>query len=152
MKKWNKALAALIAALVASCSPGTVAAQDATAAAISAANANMELAVELAQDDSITYTIDLIPIFAGAALVFVAYKLYKHFSKKKVDLKEASFKFQGNGNCYINNVTIDGQRIADIEIIDKNLYVNGVRKRRLANNSIIYNRGKGIFVDGKYVA
>jgi hypothetical protein len=121
---------------------------------------NPAYAQEVAEEAAnyVTYTIDLIPVLLAGAAAFIAYKLIKHFrAVEKSTGSELEYSpdtlisIRGNGNCYINNMKIGGQRVPDIEVKDKVLYLDGAKKRNLGSNCHIYNRGKGVFVDGKFV-
>lgn len=67
------------------------------------------------------------------------------------DTDTPTFMLVGNDNYSISGLTYEGKRIPDVEIKSKALYVDGSFKRKLARNSRVYNRGVGIFADGKYV-
>lgn len=67
------------------------------------------------------------------------------------DTDTPTFMLVGNDNYSISGLTFEGKRIPDVEIKSKALYVDGTFKRKLARNSRVYNRGVGIFADGKYV-
>jgi hypothetical protein len=137
MKKFKLGWAAFVAAVVASC--GAVAPSTAPA--------------QTMVGNEVTYSIDLIPVIIASTVVYIAYRFWKSYSQSKLNkpFGDPLIKIKGNGDCYINNLSINGITLPDIEVKDKTLFLNGVKKRHLSNNCLIYNRGVGIFVDGKYV-
>jgi hypothetical protein len=61
------------------------------------------------------------------------------------------FNLSAEGNHFLTGLMYEGKRIPEISIVNRELFIDGKFKRKLAKTSKVYNRGNGIFVDGKYV-
>ena len=119
--------------------------------------------------DDVTYTIDMLKLlyeFGLALFTLVAMlitivvlgiicyrqrralnRLYGEASEEEAPL----FSMLGNENYTITGLNYGDRRIPDIEVRSRALYIDGNFKRTLARNSRLYNRGPGVFVDGKFV-
>jgi len=101
----------------------------------------------------------LTPSFSRFLCVFIVvwYIMNRRNVAKKIKLQSIndnaspSIILIGNENYSLSGLVYGSKRIPDIEIKSKALYLDGEFKRNLARNSRLYNRGNGIFVDGKYI-
>jgi len=99
-------------------------------------------------------------LLLAAMAVYFIFAIFKNKKiaelKAQIDLLTNSddtptFMIIGNDNCSMVGFKYEGKRIPDVEIKDRALFIDGKHRRNLARNSRVYNRGIGIFVDGKYV-
>jgi hypothetical protein len=109
-----------------------------------------------------TYTVDWLKVGYLAVIFFLIIRLRKSAKKNKTltaHMKTVQapaeetpmFTMLGNENYTITGLHYEDKRIPDIEVKSRALFLDGNFKRNLARNSRLYNRGPGVFVDGKFV-
>jgi hypothetical protein len=112
--------------------------------------------------DDVEYTIDWLKVF----YLFLIITLGRRWLTARAEIKRMkavtttlgsgpeptpTFSVVGNENITLVGLTYENRRIPDIEVKSRALYLDGNYKRNLAKNSRLYNRGAGVFVDGKFV-
>lgn len=109
-----------------------------------------------------TYTIDWVKVLYLAVIFFLIVRLKRSKDKNRILKAQLNtvdapadeaplFSMLGNENYTITGLHYGEKRIPDIEVKSRALFLDGQFKRNLARNSRLYNRGSGVFVDGKFV-
>ncbi|QBX06621.1 hypothetical protein H1O16_gp208 [Burkholderia phage BcepSaruman] len=115
--------------------------------------------METTYDYSLTFDLTDIIVFV---LIAIMIKMVIDIVRERMRIRRLRRDMEANGNlpCItisgnddvsISGLVYEGRPIPSVDIKNKALFVDGQFKRRLARNSRVYNRGIGIFADGKYM-